>query len=114
MHLEGMVEQSRSNQCRAYSGKENWIEPLAQTRNSLNQARQDAIKLVNTPLDQLQNPASTRLLDDLVLQANNAYIGLYDPQTGHMLQRKASPSWLCGQPKRAYRMKPIYDPVCGS
>jgi hypothetical protein len=85
MHLEGMVSSpGATNSERTLAGKLDVA--LAQTRNTLNQVRQDAIKLVNTPLDQLQSAASTRILDNLVLQANNAYIGPYDSQTGHHLQ----------------------------
>jgi hypothetical protein len=85
MHLEGMVScPGATDSERTLAGKLDTA--LSQTRNSLNQARQDSIKLVNTPEDQLQSPESTDLLDDLVLQANNAYIGLYDPQTGNRTQ----------------------------
>jgi hypothetical protein len=93
MHLEEMVS-SPGTTSSERTLAEQIDAALSQVQANLDQARQDAIKLVNIPEGQLQSAASTNLLDDLVEQVNNSYTGLYDPQTG---ARTQGITWVCDQ-----------------
>src|SRR5713101_4769806 len=53
-----------------------WLEKL----------RTDAKQIVAMTDNQLAQPAAFDLLNDMVVQANHAYVGNIDPVTGEMLQ----------------------------
>jgi hypothetical protein len=59
---------------------------LDNVQNWLEQARQDARQLVVLSDTQLQNRAALALLNDLVVQVTNAYVGTIDPATGNQQQ----------------------------
>jgi hypothetical protein len=50
----------------------------------LGQVRQDAIQLVNMSNDQLASQSTLSKLNDMVTQANNAYMGLTNPSTNQL------------------------------
>jgi hypothetical protein len=59
---------------------------LDNVQNWLEQARSDARQLVVLSDTQLQNRAALALLNDLVVQVMNAYVGTTDPATGNQQQ----------------------------
>jgi hypothetical protein len=71
----------------------------------LQQERQDAIQLVHMNDAQLALPSSLSLLNDMVTQANNAYMGLNNPSTGQ-LQSGISQVYLNVQRLATFAVKP--------
>lgn len=67
------------------------ITALHQVNNSLNQAHKDAKKLVTMSGAQLEAKATFSLLEDLMVQANNAFVGQINPTTG---QRSGGATWI--------------------
>ncbi|MEO6891840.1 MAG: hypothetical protein ABI456_19745, partial [Ktedonobacteraceae bacterium] len=90
MHLLGLTDSPKSTKKqRALAGQ---IDvDLNKVKANLEQVRQDAIKLVHMTDTQLLDPATLPLLDDLVSQANTAFVGQVDPVTG---SRVGGATWI--------------------
>lgn len=52
----------------------------------LNQVRQDGLKIMKMSNAQLTQPATLSLINDMIANANAAYVGQIDPNTGQMRQ----------------------------
>ncbi len=78
---------------------------IDQTRVWLEKAHQDAKNLVVMNNQQLTQPQALALLDDLVTQAQQAYVGQPDPITG---QQQSGAIWICNNIQRManFELKP--------
>ncbi len=79
---------------------------INQTRTWLEQAHQDAVQLIKMDTEQLAQPQALSLLDDLVINAQYAYTGKTDPQTG---QLQGGATWICSNIQRIanFELKPF-------
>jgi len=82
MHLAGLIASPGATAAqRTLAGRLD--DAMTVVKGELEQARKDAIQLVNTPEESLGDPQSVYALDDLVEQTNDAYVGRNNPQTGN-------------------------------
>ncbi len=81
LHLNGVLSSPGSTQY-----QRNLAVQINTGVNNVNgwlaQLHQDAIQLAHMNSDQLANSSTLSTLNDMVTQANNAYMGLTDPSTG--------------------------------
>lgn len=79
---------------------------INQTRSWLEQAHQDAVQLIKMNTEQLAQPQALSLLNDLVINAQYAYTGKTDPQTG---QLQGGATWICSNIQRIanFELKPF-------
>jgi eukaryotic-like serine/threonine-protein kinase len=70
---------------------------IDQDKKWLEQIHQDAKQLVTMNANQLAQPQTLLLLDDMVTQAEHAYNGVTDPSTG---QQQGGAVWICGNIQR--------------
>ncbi len=80
-HLQGVTNAPGATPA-TRTGASEIDKALNQVQAWLEAARQDALKLINTPNDQLVQTPSLNTLGDLVTQLRFAYTGRIDPQTG--------------------------------
>jgi serine/threonine protein kinase len=79
---------------------------IDQTRGWLIKAHGDARLLLAMDNDQIAQPATLTLLDDLVTQTQQAYVGQTDPTTGEL---HGGASWICSNILRLanFELKPF-------
>ncbi|WP_376795941.1 hypothetical protein [Thermogemmatispora sp.] len=83
IHLEGVVQSPGSTREQAELAQQ-INEALNKVQALYQQIRQEAIQLVHMSGNQLRQPAALALLDTLVKQAQDAFVGQFDPQTGEL------------------------------
>ncbi|MBE3567161.1 MAG: hypothetical protein IMW90_15695 [Thermogemmatispora sp.] len=83
IHLEGVVQSPGSTREQQELAQQ-ITEALNKVQSLYQQIRQDAIQLVHMSSSQLRQPAALALLDTLVKQAQDAFVGQFDPQTGEL------------------------------
>jgi hypothetical protein len=86
---------------------------LNKEKGYLAQIQRDANQLVNMDDTQLGQPTALASLDDLVTQAQFAYSGEPDPQTG---QTQGGAVWICNNIHRlaSFDLRPYSNKSCGS
>jgi hypothetical protein len=83
IHLEGVVESpGATSEQKALAQQINTA--LGKVQVLYQQIRQDAIQLVHMSDAQLRQPAALTLMDSMVKQAQDAFLGQFDPQTGEV------------------------------
>ena len=103
-HLEGAVLSPDATQSQRDLASQIQVA-LNREKGYLSQVRQDAKQLVVMDATQLGQPAALALLDDLVTQAQFAYSGEPDPQTG---LTQGGAIWICNNIQRlaSFDLKP--------
>jgi hypothetical protein len=78
---------------------------INRVKNSLEQIHQDAKQLLMMAPDQLVQASTLSLVDDMVMQAQFAYSGQFDPLTG---QTQGGVLWICNTIQRmaTFEVKP--------
>ncbi|MBV9688364.1 MAG: hypothetical protein JO202_01505 [Ktedonobacteraceae bacterium] len=84
-HLNGLIQASDSNATLRQQSA-SIIEALNNVRYWLNKVREDALQLARMSDQQLHQPTTLSLLNDMIDNANHAYVGQIDPTTGTMQQ----------------------------
>ncbi|MDQ2717439.1 MAG: hypothetical protein M3Z08_21295 [Chloroflexota bacterium] len=90
LHLLGLTDSPNTTKEQRELAGQIDIE-LNKVRVNLEQVRQDASKLVNMTNAQLLDPANLPTIDDLVSQANIAFVGQVDPTTD---SRVGGATWI--------------------
>jgi hypothetical protein len=83
IHLQGVVQSPGSNSEQQALAQQ-ISAALSKVQALYEKIRQDAIQLVRMSDAQLRQPAALALLDTMVKQAQDAFLGQFDPQSGEI------------------------------
>jgi hypothetical protein len=82
-HLNGLL-QAAGTDPQLHQEATDIIAAMNNVKYWLTRVRQDAQQIIKMTDDQLRQPATLSLIDDMITGATNAYIGRADPATGQM------------------------------
>ena len=88
-HLNGLLQSNNVTGVENEQLRQNvaaLIDALSNVRQHFTQVRQDGQQLLKMSVTQLHQPQTLSLLNDMIQNANAAYVGQPDPNTGEMYQ----------------------------